>query len=120
MKPIAEANDEVRTRTLASDVWCYVALAFGLAWVAWMIAIKFHAREELLTIGSAGPAVAAMILSWRRQPAVPRRALLRASMFLLVGVLGWAVISLYYAWRGKSHLSFHLVPWLLVCALLPA
>ena len=115
-----EAIAEPPKISSAADVWRYLAIAFGFSWFAWMVAIKLHASEGFLTIGVAGPALAAMVVSRSHQLAVPRLRVLRVTTFLLVLVAAWMVLSLYYAWRDGSHLLFHLDPWLVACAAFPA
>src|SRR5882757_9782342 len=120
MESISAPRKTSPAQSPARDVWRYLAIAFGLSWFAWIFAIKLHAGEGFLTIGVAGPALAAMVLSRSHQPAVPPLAVSRVSTFLLVLVAAWIVLSLNYAWRDSSHLLFHLDPWLLVCAAFPA
>jgi membrane protease YdiL (CAAX protease family) len=38
----------------------YLLIAFAWSWVAWIIGIKLHVRQELLLIGTAGPLIAAV------------------------------------------------------------
>jgi high-affinity Fe2+/Pb2+ permease len=52
---------------LAKSVLAYIALAFAFSWLLYILVIKAHGREAFLYFGVAGPAVAAIILSMRRQ-----------------------------------------------------
>ncbi len=58
----------------------YVALAFALSWLVWIPATRLHAGVAVVILGSAGPAVAAMLLSYCSKPAPvgPLAARLRA------------------------------------------
>src|SRR5271170_4410842 len=97
MEAIVEPRETSPAPSPTADVWRYLAIAFGFSWVAWIVAIKLQAGERFLTIGVAGPALAAMALSRRHhQPAGPRLTVLRAAMFLLVLVAAWTVLSLYF------------------------
>jgi len=104
----------------AGQVWRFLALAFGLSWVCWIVAIKLHAREEVLNIGTAGPALAAMLLSRRRVADPLYRPLRRAALFVLAAVGSWLVLCLQFAWRSSSDFTLHLHPWLLGVAAVPA
>jgi membrane protease YdiL (CAAX protease family) len=107
-------------RSLATEVGTYIALAFGFSWVMWVGAIKLGLREEFLNIGTAGPSVAAVILSQHGQPDKARRFGSRWLWFLVLLAPCWIVISLYYLWRSGNGLEFHLNPLLLAPSLLPA
>ena len=105
---------------IARSVWMYVALAFAISWTAWIAAIKLHAPEGFLGIGSAGPVIAAMVLCRSGRGELPRRPLRRGLTFAALLLCGWIVLSLYYAWRGSSHLPVRLNPWLIIPAVVPA
>ncbi|MBN9615211.1 MAG: CPBP family intramembrane metalloprotease [Acidobacteriales bacterium] len=105
---------------ITRSVWMYLVLAYGFAWTAWIVSIKLHASEEFLNIGTAGPALAAMVLSYRRHSDHSYRLLPRSLTFLALLASCWIVLSLYYAWRVSSHLSFRLDPWLIIPSILPA
>jgi membrane protease YdiL (CAAX protease family) len=107
-----------RNRSVTADVWMYLTLAFLFSWVAWILVIKLHAREEFLNFGTVGPAFAAILLS-RRQTA-SSRPWLRVVTFLVLLVLGWIVLSWHYSWRDSPDRSFGLNPWLIAPALFPA
>lgn len=74
----------------------YVALTFAFSWAAWILCIEVHAPEELLLIGSAGPALVSMLLSSNgvRGPHKPISRVLA-----LVAALGisWAVLWFHYS-----------------------
>jgi len=101
-------------------VWTYLALAFLFSWGAWIVAVKFHAREEFLNFGTAGPAFAAMVLSRRRQTASPRRPWLRGATFFLLLIICWIALSWHYSWRSNPDLTLGLNPWLIAPATFPA
>jgi CAAX protease family protein len=108
------------TLSLAAEIWSYLALAFGFSWVMWLGAIKFGLGEELLNIGTAGPALAALLLSRGRQSGAKLRPASRWLLFLPLLALCWTVLSVHYLWRSGTGLEFHLNPLLLVPALFPA
>lgn len=99
--------------------WMYMGLAFALSWGAWIFAIKLHAGEAWLHLGSAGPALAAMILSRMHQSPSDLR-LRRILIFLIALTVCWIILCLQYAWRSRSDLAFTLEPWLIVPSALPA
>lgn len=105
---------------MSGQVWKFLALAFGLSWVGWIAAATLHAREEFLNIGTAGPAVAAMILSRRREAALLYRPQRRAALFVVVMLGSWIVLCLHFAWSSRSDVTLHLNPWFLVVAAVPA
>lgn len=103
------------------DAWAYVALAFLFAWSMWIAAIKMHLGEEWLNLGTAGPALAAMFLSSRRDAGPSQSSSTRRlAWFILALASCWVVLSLHYLWRGSQNLEWRLSPLLLVPALLPA
>jgi membrane protease YdiL (CAAX protease family) len=108
------------SRTLSKDVWAYLALTYGFAWVMWIAAIKAHLGEEWLNIGTAGPALAAMFLASRRGAIGGRGEKTRWAWFIAWLVVCWMVLSLHYSWRGENKLAFHMRPLLILPALLPA
>jgi membrane protease YdiL (CAAX protease family) len=120
MSTEAQLADQREPTSPAKAVWSYLALAFGLSWIAWLIVIMFHAREEFLTIGVAGPAIAAMILAGNSRRDERSNSNVRAAIFVVTMVASWIVINLYYAWRGDSALTFQPRPELMVCAVFPA
>ena len=107
-------------RSLATEVGTFIALAFGFSWLMWVGAIKLGLREEFLNIGTAGPAVAAIILSQCPQLSHTRRFGNRWLWFAVLLMPCWIVISLYYLWRSGNGLEFRLSPLLLAPALFPA
>jgi membrane protease YdiL (CAAX protease family) len=111
-------SDGQPRRSIAANVSAYLFFAFGFAWAAWILAIKGGAGEELLNIGTAGPALAAMALSRTpRSRANPER-IKRTLTFLLVLALGWIILSLRYDLTDAPGL--HLRPILLLPAVFPA
>jgi hypothetical protein len=115
-----ETKPERASRYARTDVWAYITLAFAFSWIAWILAIKLHAREEFLNFGSAGPAFAAMTLSRNRQPNPSCGGLRRGVIFCALLLVCWAVLCLHYSWRASSDLRFSLNPRLLGPAILPA
>jgi membrane protease YdiL (CAAX protease family) len=97
--------------SLAIEVSAYLAL---------VSAIKLGFGEEVLNIGTAGPAVAALILSRSRGQDKKPLAAARWLLFAVLLVACWIVLSLHYLWRSSSTLEFRLNPLLLIPALFPA
>jgi membrane protease YdiL (CAAX protease family) len=107
--------------TNTCNAWKYLALAFAFAWTSWIVALRLHASEMMLNIGVAGPAFAALLLSRPFSAVVQRRfALGRILLFTLAVAACSVILSLYYAWRTGSDLSFRWNPWALIPAILPA
>lgn len=107
------------TPSLATEVGVYLAIAFGFSWLMWVGAIKLGLAEEYLNIGTAGPALAAIIMS--RRPSQKKQRFARRWLGLIALLLPcWIVLSLHYLWRSEDALTFHLNPLLLIPASLPA
>jgi len=107
-------------RSLATDVGAYLALAFGFSWIMTIGAIKLGFAEEYLNIGTAGPAVAALLLSRHRQPGLVRPS---GSRWLWFGVLlapSWIVLLAHSLWWHDIAAPVRVNPWLLLPALVPA
>jgi membrane protease YdiL (CAAX protease family) len=85
-----------------------------------ILAIKLHAREEFLNFGAAGPALAAMILSFRGKEHSSGGRWARWWWFLAFLVICWIVLSLHYLWRASERLEIHLDPLLISPAIIPA
>jgi len=106
---------------ISKSISLYLILAFGIAWVLWMVVIKaLHGREELLNYGVAAPALAGLILSASRTRAAERNGLIRWVIFVAVTAVDWVVISLFYHWRGGNGLTWQFDPLLAPVAMLPA
>jgi membrane protease YdiL (CAAX protease family) len=112
LKPSAEES--------SNEVWTFLALAFGFSWVMWIGAIKLGLGEEFLNVGTAGPALAAVILSRHRDSDERRRSGGAWLSFIALLAFCWIVLSLHYLWRNGSGLQFRLNPVLLLPALFPA
>jgi hypothetical protein len=80
---------------LGKQALVYLALEFAWSWLLWIAAIKLHWRKEFLNFGSAGPAIAAMILSFCRQADTSPRAVARWAWFAALIVPCWTVLSLH-------------------------
>ena len=114
-------DDESRTNQAAvTDAAKYVLLAFGISWMAWIAVIKLHLNEALLYIGSAGPALAAILLSRSKRDAISQRSWQRALLFVVVLLPCWIVISLYFSWRGGFDSPVKIAPLFLLPSLCPA
>jgi membrane protease YdiL (CAAX protease family) len=104
----------------SAGAWSYILLAFAWTWTAWIVSIKLHAREEFLYIGTAGPAIAALVLCGGLRPSNLRPSLKRTGLFLGLLILLSALLTLYYSLRTHSGFSFHMAPLVLVPASIPA
>jgi hypothetical protein len=98
----------------------YVALAFAFSWLLWMLVIKAHGREAFLYFGEAGPAVAAIALSIRRQRDLSSSRIQRVVWFISMLALCWIVLSLHYLGQAGAELHFRPDPILILPAVLPA
>ncbi|HXW89708.1 MAG TPA: type II CAAX endopeptidase family protein [Terriglobales bacterium] len=115
-----EETKQLGIRPAGAGVWTYLALAFAFSWIAWLLAIKLHSREEFLNFGTAGPAFAAMILSRNAQRDRSSSSLPRAVAFSVLLVFCWATLALHYSWRVSPNFRFVGSAWLLFPAIFPA
>lgn len=122
MQTIAVTRGEASPKSSVTRMtWVYLALAFGISWLVWLTIIAVaHGREELLHLGTAGPALAAVILSRRGQPDFSYSAIRRLVTFCSWYALCWIVLEFYYSWRANPNLQFGFSPWLLAPAMIPA
>jgi len=115
-----ELPDSAHGIPLAKSVLAYIALAFAFSWLLFIPVIKAHGREAFLYFGVAGPAVAAIILSMRRQRDPSSSRILRLAWFISMLALCWILLSLHYLWRVSTALHFRPDPILILPAILPA
>ena len=115
-----ERMQQLGIRPAGAGVWTYLALAFAFSWIAWILAIKLHSREEFLNFGTAGPAFAAMILSRNQDHDRSSNLLQRVAVFSVLLMFCWIILTLHYSWRISPNQRFDLSPWLLVPAAFPA
>lgn len=115
-----EDSESAQFRCGTSGIWKYLALAFGFSWIVWILLIKLHVREEFLNIGSAGPAIAAIVLSRDRHAALYRSPLRRSAAFCLLLLPIWIILCLHSSWGTNPDLRFTLNPWLIGPVLFPA
>ncbi len=122
MQAIAVTTGEASPKSSVTRMtWAYLALAFGISWLVWLTIIAVaHGPEELLNLGSGGPALAAMTLTRRAQTDFPYSAIRRLVTFCIWYALSWIVLEFYYSWRANPNLQFEFNPWLLAPAMLPA
>ena len=107
-------------RPAGTGVWTYLALAFAFSWISWILAIKLQSREEFLNFGTAGPAIAAMILSRNQQRDRSISLWPRLGIFLVLLVFCWATLTFHYSWKGSDHPHVDWNAWLLGPAIFPA
>jgi membrane protease YdiL (CAAX protease family) len=119
-RAMASSPENFNEPPLGKSVAAYLALAFGLSWLVTIVAIKLHAREAFLNFGTAGPALAAMILSYRNKPVSSGSRLARYCWFFPFLLVCWVVLSLHYLWQASGHLEFHLDPLFMGPAMFPA
>lgn len=112
----ATQSEAISLHPRSSVEWKYLMLAFSISWVFWITAILLHTREEFLLLGSAGPALAALISSYRGKSDPMGRQSTRALVFIFSLAACWIVLSLQHPSRSNSTLN----PWLIVPAILPA
>jgi membrane protease YdiL (CAAX protease family) len=105
---------------LRRDAVAYVMIAFAWSWLMWILVIKLHLREAFLNIGSAGPAIAAIILSLRHRSDSSRGFIARWACFVALLPPCCIVLSLHYASRDTNRLVSHFDPLLILPAILPA
>lgn len=112
--------DDALPAPIVKTVLAYIALAFAFSWLLWILVIKAHGREAFLYFGEAGPAVAAIVLCWRRKPGPSFNRAAHGAWFIAVLALCWIVLSLRYLWPGTVAAPFRPDPILLLPAILPA
>src|ERR1700691_393527 len=90
---------------VAKLYFAFLAFAFGISWLVWITPHRLGARpgvgEDILAFGSAGPAIAAIVLSrnGRKEPDAGHAA--RAIWFALLWVLCWGL----YVANDKMRLA---------------
>lgn len=120
MDPKPERTQLSVVRPAGAGVWTYLALAFAFSWIAWIVAIKLRSSEAFLNFGTAGPALAAMILSRNRQLYRRGNSWPRLGIFVALLAFCWAILTLRYSWSGSDNLHVAMNPWLLAPAAIPA
>jgi membrane protease YdiL (CAAX protease family) len=89
----------------ARDCFAYVVLAFGLAWVVWipvLLASRTHEQlGDLLILGTFGPSIAGILLSYRGVQVPGSMLSSRIVYFSLTLLLSWAVLVAHASlWDG--------------------
>jgi hypothetical protein len=94
-RPGAGDRCRPRPRSLAKECALFMLLAFGISWLIWILAMAFGAGpgkgEAFLAFGSAGPAIAAILLSRSGQKLASRRLPVPIFWFAILWVTCWAV-----------------------------
>ena len=84
----------------------FIAIAFGISWSIWITARLLGAHvgvgEEILAFGTAGPAIAAILLLRNRQKALAAGIATRLVWFALLWAPAWAVYILSDKMRGVT------------------
>ena len=107
----ATAQSSQNASSIAKNYGVFIALAFGISWLIWILALRLGAGpgkgEEILAFGSVGPALAAILLSrsGRKSPTVSRPT--RLLWFGPLWMLCWAIYMLSESMRGALPTS----PW---------
>lgn len=107
----------------------YIVLAYAFAWIPWIVCIKLHVPEMMLSLGAAGPSLAALFLLRRSGGPARRITLPRILLFLLASAGCSVVLSIYYQagsgsiphlqWRAWSLIPSIAPAWILARALSP-
>src|ERR1044071_5814310 len=100
-------------------LWKYLFLCFALTWVVWVPGTLLHADEMILTFGSAGPALAAILLAGRTGR-FNVQASRRFTYFAVIWMIAGFVLEI--APPGGSGLQWPIRwnPWTIPLAMLPA
>ena len=117
---LPDLNNGPDEGALRKDAVAYVTIAFAWSWLMWILVIKLRLQEAFLNIGSAGPAIAAIILSLPHRSDPSRGYIARWACFVALLPLCCIVLSLHYASRDTNRLVSHFDPLLVLPAMLPA
>jgi membrane protease YdiL (CAAX protease family) len=119
--------DFVRPRSAAQQAGVFAIIAIGLSWCFWIPAIRLHAGVDMLILGAAGPAAAAMLLSYRGERVGSGGAeragpsfWSRLKSFLPLLLICWAVLTLSDEWREGVRWPIRFMPVLLIPSVAPA
>ena len=98
----------------------YLLAAYGITWAVLIPMIKGGLDEAWLGMGTAGPALAAMIQSRRGSGNGSWFNLRRLVLFAGLCIVCWLVLCCRFQWNGASSFALHLKAWLLVPSAVPA
>jgi membrane protease YdiL (CAAX protease family) len=118
-------RDQAERETGIRKTFTFLVLAFGISWTTWIAAYRFGARpsvgEEFLAFGSAGPALAAILLSRTGKNHSGVGPAPRTIYFLILWIAGWAVYVLSDKARGAATtVSPRFVLAIAILAIVPA
>ncbi len=106
------------------ECFAYLILSFALSWIVWIPVLLVSRRHEqvgdLLIIGTFGPAVAAILLSYRGVHLPGSKLSSRFVSFSLTLFLCWAVLVGHANLSDEIHLSFGAKMLLLLPSAIPA
>ena len=106
------------------ECFAYVILSFALTWSVWIPVVLASRRNEqigdLLVIGSFGPSVAAIFLSYRGARVPGSKLLSRFVCFSVTLLLCWAVLLGHASLWDDLQLSFSAKLLLLLLSVIPA
>lgn len=106
------------------ECFSYLVLSFVLTWLVWIPVLLASRRHEqvgdLLIIGTFGPAVAAILLSYRGNRVPGSKLSSRFVCFSLTLLLCWAVLMGHASLWDELRLSFGAKLLLLLPSALPA
>jgi membrane protease YdiL (CAAX protease family) len=110
---------------MRKQIWLYLILAYVLTWLIWITAQHFGVGpdrgEYVLAFGSAGPALAAILLSRRGQASTSERLATRLLSFAVLWLFAWAIYVANDKLRGihpPTSLTYYLLVGLL--AMIPS
>src|SRR6266852_8611000 len=106
------------------ECFAYLILSFALTWSVWIPVLLASRRHEQLgdrlIIGTFGPSVAAILLSYRGVRVPGSKLFSRFVCFSLALLLCWAVLVGHASLWDELHLSFGTKLLLLLPSIIPA
>lgn len=105
------------------ECFAYLILSFALTWIVWipvLLASRRHELGDLLIIGTFGPSVAAIFLSYRGVRVPGSKLFSRFVCFGLTLLLCWAVLMGHASLWDELHLSVGAKLLLLLPSVIPA
>jgi membrane protease YdiL (CAAX protease family) len=110
--------------SVARECFAYLILAFGLSWIVWIpVLLASRAHEQLgdvLFIGTFGPSVAAVLLSYRGFRTPASKLFPRIACFSLTLLVCWAVLVAHASLWDELRLSVASKLLLLLPSIIPA
>lgn len=111
-------------QSLRTECFAYLIMAFALSWTVWipvLLASRTHEQlGDLLVLGTFGPSVAAILLSYRGVRTPGSKLSARLTCFGLTLLLSWAVLVAHATLWDENRLSFGTKLLLLLLSAIPA